>query len=262
MFGKGSRYRNLPESSALTADGERLRGKEMRVISRLEGRFQHTVRDGDRLDLLAFKYYGDPGRWWQIADANPEFQFPTDMLDEAPVVRERLALKHQDYFDRFDDLRGALEDIGQVRVGESSSFDGVSEPRDPDFLESTMVVTYDGSPASRHQIVTEINSRFDFLRSFAWTQNGDTIEAFAFDDQGVKEQWQVMTSTLASTPGILELRSAITEATLEIAYHGGRVSRQQILEVIAGSGFSVQADRSAVLLRAGSRIIVPPSQLT
>jgi hypothetical protein len=26
--------------------------------------------DGDRFDLLAFKYYGNPGLWWFIAKAN------------------------------------------------------------------------------------------------------------------------------------------------------------------------------------------------
>jgi nucleoid-associated protein YgaU len=30
----------------------------------------HTVRSGDRLDLLAAKYYGDPLMYWLICDAN------------------------------------------------------------------------------------------------------------------------------------------------------------------------------------------------
>lgn len=33
---------------------------------------RYVVRDGDRLDLLAFTAYGDSTRWWIIADANPE----------------------------------------------------------------------------------------------------------------------------------------------------------------------------------------------
>ena len=28
------------------------------------------VRDGQRLDTLAHQYYGDPGMWWVIAQAN------------------------------------------------------------------------------------------------------------------------------------------------------------------------------------------------
>ena len=30
----------------------------------------HTVRPGERLDLLAYKYYGDVGLWWVISRAN------------------------------------------------------------------------------------------------------------------------------------------------------------------------------------------------
>jgi hypothetical protein len=30
----------------------------------------HTVRSGDRLDLLAAKYFGDPLMYWLICDAN------------------------------------------------------------------------------------------------------------------------------------------------------------------------------------------------
>lgn len=30
----------------------------------------HTIVQGDRLDLLAYRYYGDASKWWIIADAN------------------------------------------------------------------------------------------------------------------------------------------------------------------------------------------------
>lgn len=32
----------------------------------------YQVLEGDRIDNLAFKFYGDPLRWWVIADANPQ----------------------------------------------------------------------------------------------------------------------------------------------------------------------------------------------
>ena len=32
----------------------------------------YQVRGSDRLDLLAWQFYGDPTVWWKIADANPE----------------------------------------------------------------------------------------------------------------------------------------------------------------------------------------------
>lgn len=30
------------------------------------------LQDGDRLDLMAHRLFGDPGQWWRIADVNPE----------------------------------------------------------------------------------------------------------------------------------------------------------------------------------------------
>lgn len=32
---------------------------------------EHEVVEGDRLDLIAARWYGDPELWWRIADANP-----------------------------------------------------------------------------------------------------------------------------------------------------------------------------------------------
>ena len=31
----------------------------------------HTIKDGELLDFLAFKYMGDEKLWWEIAEANP-----------------------------------------------------------------------------------------------------------------------------------------------------------------------------------------------
>ncbi|WP_431970461.1 LysM peptidoglycan-binding domain-containing protein [Nocardia sp. bgisy134] len=32
---------------------------------------QYEVVEGDRLDLISARWYGDPELWWRIADANP-----------------------------------------------------------------------------------------------------------------------------------------------------------------------------------------------
>src|SRR5690242_1422136 len=92
MFDKSSRYARLTESSPVNADGERLRGKDLRIIPQSDGTFLHTVQSHDRLDLLALKYYGEPTRWWQISDANPDFPFPVDLLDRGPIYEETLGL--------------------------------------------------------------------------------------------------------------------------------------------------------------------------
>lgn len=33
---------------------------------------RHQVVAGDRLDLLAYRYFDDPHQYWRIADANPD----------------------------------------------------------------------------------------------------------------------------------------------------------------------------------------------
>lgn len=37
------------------------------------------LADGDRLDLMAARLYGDERLWWKIADANPEILDWTDL---------------------------------------------------------------------------------------------------------------------------------------------------------------------------------------
>ncbi|MFD9947246.1 LysM peptidoglycan-binding domain-containing protein [Nonomuraea sp. NPDC059023] len=32
----------------------------------------HQIKDGDRIDLIAYRYYNDASLWWMVADANPE----------------------------------------------------------------------------------------------------------------------------------------------------------------------------------------------
>jgi hypothetical protein len=38
----------------------------------------HLVTDGDRVDLLAYRYFGDPTLWWIICDVN-DIGFPLDL---------------------------------------------------------------------------------------------------------------------------------------------------------------------------------------
>ncbi len=34
------------------------------------------AKEGDTFDLLAYRLYGDPLRWWRIAEANPQVFHP------------------------------------------------------------------------------------------------------------------------------------------------------------------------------------------
>lgn len=47
------------------------------------------MQDGDRLDLVANRVYGDPRAFWRLADANPDPEPET--LADAPGRRLRVA---------------------------------------------------------------------------------------------------------------------------------------------------------------------------
>ena len=40
---------------------------------------RHTWIEGDRLDLLASRYYGNPIHWWFILEANPKYMEEEDI---------------------------------------------------------------------------------------------------------------------------------------------------------------------------------------
>jgi nucleoid-associated protein YgaU len=46
----------------------------------------HQVKPGDRLDLLAFRFYDDPHQYWRLADANPQSELPS-LLSEGRVLK-------------------------------------------------------------------------------------------------------------------------------------------------------------------------------
>lgn len=92
MFSRASRYYKLPDIVTTDARGRTLVSKTLRLLPPVSGAFRHTLEDTDRLDHLAYKYYRQPRKWWQISDANPEFLSPQALLGKGPVVTERLPL--------------------------------------------------------------------------------------------------------------------------------------------------------------------------
>ena len=89
MFSKISRYRKLPNVTALDAQGRLLASKELRLLPQVTGTFRHTVDSGDRLDQLGYKYYSQPLQWWNIADANPKFLSPLALIGKDAVITTR-----------------------------------------------------------------------------------------------------------------------------------------------------------------------------
>jgi hypothetical protein len=246
MFARGSRYRFVSESPASDAGGNRAVGKELRLIPPAPGQFLHTVSSQDRLDLLSFRYYGDPTRWWQICDANPQFGFPPDLLDRDPLVEEVLVLVDAGNASRFADLMAALTAIAAVQITSNS------------FLEANVTVIRNAG--ARSQILAAASQRgFALLRSFTWTVAQGTAEAFTLDDPGLKKRWRAMLEGLRAAPGVTALQSRLAEATVHVIYNSAMIDRSVVLLKISQQGFAVSPLLSQQVGRTGARIIVPPN---
>lgn len=72
MFHRGSRYYNLSHCTHEDEHGNTYRYVERRLIPRRSGIFSDSLRveQAERLDLVAERVLGDPGRFWQLCDAN------------------------------------------------------------------------------------------------------------------------------------------------------------------------------------------------
>lgn len=83
MFFKGSRYLAVKDYTVKVVEGDTSREvtvKRTRQPKKVTGSFVYQVKQGDRLDLLAYKFYRTPRKWWLICDANPELMYPDDLL--------------------------------------------------------------------------------------------------------------------------------------------------------------------------------------
>jgi hypothetical protein len=92
-FGPNSRYHGLPTATYVMPDGRTVVYVRRRFILPPE-RFallqEHEVYQGDRLDVLAAHYLGDPQAFWRICDANVAIR--PDELTETPGRRLRITL--------------------------------------------------------------------------------------------------------------------------------------------------------------------------
>lgn len=70
MFSRGSRYEAVSDAVHVDAAGREIAYKRLRLLPTTRGVQAHLVMEGDRLDLLAFRYLGDPELFWRIADTN------------------------------------------------------------------------------------------------------------------------------------------------------------------------------------------------
>ncbi|WP_328869523.1 hypothetical protein OHT76_05055 [Streptomyces sp. NBC_00287] len=82
-YPRTSRYHDAEIGIHRRPDGTEVRYTKRRLLPPLDEQETqgHTVAAGERPDLLGQRYFGDPGQWWQIADANPVLD-PRELTDE------------------------------------------------------------------------------------------------------------------------------------------------------------------------------------
>ena len=74
MFFRGSRYESVPDAIHIDARGREIPYKRLRILPSPRVQHAHVVSQEDRLDRIAFQYYGDPEQFWRIADASQALQ--------------------------------------------------------------------------------------------------------------------------------------------------------------------------------------------
>lgn len=79
MLFKGSRYEKVKTYAVTGPGGQTTVALGIRFIPPTPAGFLHTFTGDERLDLLAFKFYRNPEKFWLIADANTEMD-PEDLL--------------------------------------------------------------------------------------------------------------------------------------------------------------------------------------
>jgi len=86
MIFKGSRYAKTGTYDVTGPNGQPVKALQIRVIPNRPAGFFHTFRADERLDLLAFRFYRNPEKFWVIADANTEMD-PEDLLQPGRLLR-------------------------------------------------------------------------------------------------------------------------------------------------------------------------------
>lgn len=96
MFFKNSRYRKQPVAITIDARGRRFKSVTLRNTPEAGGTFLHTLKEGDRPDHLAYRYYKAPRKWWRIADADADFFSPLDLFGSGVIKKVRIPLTLDD----------------------------------------------------------------------------------------------------------------------------------------------------------------------
>ncbi len=84
MITRDSRYATVG-TAVVTVGGRQVTYLRARFVTPPVGGYAHTVSGDERTDLIAYRYYGDPARFWRIADANTEMD-PENLLEPGRTI--------------------------------------------------------------------------------------------------------------------------------------------------------------------------------
>jgi hypothetical protein len=92
MFDPTSRYSTIATTKISVPDADdgtrEIRYVKRRIIPSSEGMttmVEHTVAQGERLDLITARYLGDPTQFWRVCDAN-NVLVPEELEETGRVV--------------------------------------------------------------------------------------------------------------------------------------------------------------------------------
>jgi hypothetical protein len=82
LFASNSRYFGIDTTTFTSPDGRSVTYVRRRFVpqpEQLAQLQQHIVKQGERLDIIAAQYLGDPELFWRLADANRAMR-PEDLV--------------------------------------------------------------------------------------------------------------------------------------------------------------------------------------
>lgn len=80
MFTEDSRYAKVDTLEITVSKNRSVAAVKLRKLPIVRGN-SYTVNEGDRLDLLAYRKYKQPAKFWHIADANTDLEAKTLVAD-------------------------------------------------------------------------------------------------------------------------------------------------------------------------------------
>lgn len=87
MFARGSRYESVAQGVYTDREGREYPYVLLRTIPPAGPTIRtYRVADGDRLDLLAWRFYRDPEQFWRLCDANAALD-PDELREVDRVLR-------------------------------------------------------------------------------------------------------------------------------------------------------------------------------